>query len=206
MLIKRKNESSSSMLSARSMTRKISKTPKQREVDMTRSPADLEVVLRDSPSPIESLYRSEEFQVEYANQVAFHVAMNILNLRRRQKMSQVNVAKKMGTSQAAIARIEGGQDNITLGTLQRLVEALDGKFYVSIAPKDLAVVYQPWWDQIQPISGIEFKGMVSRQQRDTTQLIAAFELTHAGFGLTKRGTNLHPNQIFNAESSNPELI
>ena len=53
----------------------------------------------------------------------------------------------MGTSQSAIARMESAQENITLDTLQRLVVALDGRFYVSIQPRDFPPrTLHPWWE------------------------------------------------------------
>jgi transcriptional regulator with XRE-family HTH domain len=60
----------------------------------------------------------------------------------------------MGTSQSAIARIESGEENITLDTLERLVLALKGRFLVSITPEEMAVQQmRSWWNtESQPIS------------------------------------------------------
>jgi transcriptional regulator with XRE-family HTH domain len=59
----------------------------------------------------------------------------------------MDVAKIMNTSQSAIARIESGQENITLDTIQRLVGALGGRFEVSIYPRELSPRQRtPWWE------------------------------------------------------------
>jgi hypothetical protein len=55
----------------------------------------------------------------------------------------------METSQPAIARIEGGDENITLQTLKRLIRALDGRLRLSIEPKEAGLPHWGcWWDSI----------------------------------------------------------
>ena len=52
----------------------------------------------------------------------------------------------MGTSQSAIARIEAGEENITLATLERLVKTLKGRFLVSIQPEEFPFIRpKEWW-------------------------------------------------------------
>jgi len=93
------------------------------------------------------IYETEQFKNEWANNVRFHVARNILQLRRYRKESQSSVAGKMGTSQSAIARMETGQENITLDTLERLTDSLRGRFYVSIYPQECPFrPIMPWWE------------------------------------------------------------
>src|SRR5262249_41166339 len=54
---------------------------------------------------------------------------------------------KMKTSQSAIARIETGRENVTADTLERLIGALHGRFYVSIHPQECHVpTMMPWWE------------------------------------------------------------
>jgi transcriptional regulator with XRE-family HTH domain len=61
-------------------------------------------------------------------------------------MSQARLAKKAGTSQSAIARIESGEENATETTVERLVNALDGRLRVSIAPAEYpAAPPHIWW-------------------------------------------------------------
>lgn len=64
-------------------------------------------------------------------------------------MSQATVGGLMGTSQSAVARIESAQENITLGTLRRLITALRGRFQVSITPEEVQLPQWPvWWEMM----------------------------------------------------------
>ena len=49
----------------------------------------------------------------------------ILQLRKQKRMSQAELAKKIGTKQANIARIEAGNQNLTLETLQKIATVFD---------------------------------------------------------------------------------
>lgn len=50
------------------------------------------------------------------------IAYQILNLRKQKKISQAELAKKMGTTQSNIARMESGQQNFTTETLQKFAQ------------------------------------------------------------------------------------
>lgn len=56
-------------------------------------------------------------------------AMRLRRLRRRLKLSQEELAKKMGVKREFIARIESGQQNVTLETLYRIAEAAGKEFH-----------------------------------------------------------------------------
>jgi len=45
-------------------------------------------------------------------------------LRKREGLSQAELARKIGTKQTNIARLESGQQNFTIDTLQKLAKAL----------------------------------------------------------------------------------
>jgi len=55
---------------------------------------------------------------EYGKQL--EIAYQILQLRKHKGMSQAELAKKIGTKQSNIARIEAGQQNFTTDTLQKI--------------------------------------------------------------------------------------
>jgi len=55
---------------------------------------------------------------EYGKQL--EIAYQILQLRKQKKMSQLELAKKLGTKQSNVARIETGQQNLTTDTLQKI--------------------------------------------------------------------------------------
>ena len=60
---------------------------------------------------------------EYGKQL--EVAYQILQLRKKKKMSQAELAKKIGTKQSNVARMESGQQNFTTDTLQRIASAFN---------------------------------------------------------------------------------
>lgn len=51
-------------------------------------------------------------------------AMDLRELRKKQKLSQVALAKKMKVKREFISRLESGKQNVTLGTLYRIGDAL----------------------------------------------------------------------------------
>lgn len=59
---------------------------------------------------------------EYGKQL--EIAYRILELRKKEGLSQAQLAGKIGTSQGNIARMESGQQNFTTDTLYRVAEAL----------------------------------------------------------------------------------
>jgi HTH-type transcriptional regulator / antitoxin HipB len=63
-----------------------------------------------------------EFYEEYGRQL--EVAIAFAEERERAKLSQAQVAKKIGTKQSNIARIESGEQNLTISMLHKLAKAL----------------------------------------------------------------------------------
>jgi DNA-binding transcriptional regulator YiaG len=53
------------------------------------------------------------------------IAYRILQLRKKQKLSQKELARKLNTTQSTVARMEAGQQNFTTDTLQKIASALD---------------------------------------------------------------------------------
>lgn len=52
------------------------------------------------------------------------IAYQILQLRKKKKISQAQLAKKIGTKQSNIARMEAGQQNFSVDTLEKIAGAL----------------------------------------------------------------------------------
>jgi ribosome-binding protein aMBF1 (putative translation factor) len=65
----------------------------------------------------------------------FALAEVLIDARSRAGLSQEDVAKKMKTSQPAIARLEGGQGNPSLDTLRRYANATGMRLEISFRPK-----------------------------------------------------------------------
>jgi|SRR3989344_5415848 len=53
------------------------------------------------------------------------IAYEIQRLRKEQGVSQAALARKIGTQQSNIARMEAGEQNFTTETLQKIAKALD---------------------------------------------------------------------------------
>ena len=60
----------------------------------------------------------KKYYDEYGKQL--EIAYQILLLRKQKKMSQAELAKRIGTKQSNIARMEAGQENFTTDTLQKI--------------------------------------------------------------------------------------
>ena len=131
--------------SAKSATRKVEATPRKQGKSLIESKTEL---MAASPSSsLKALYQSDEFRTEWDNDIPLHVALDIIHLRRLRKMSQQQLAKLVGTSQSAIARIESASENITLATLQKIVTALEARCTLSLSPQELdRSQHQPWWE------------------------------------------------------------
>jgi len=69
----------------------------------------------------------EESEVDYL------LACQVIEARLRKNLSQRDLAKKLGTSQAAISRIEAMNANPSLGFLKRLSAALGVKLSISFS-------------------------------------------------------------------------
>ncbi len=172
--------SSISMPSVRNKMPKTRVTPRQPEAAMTTS-KQVEVLSRPSNTRLDEVYARPEVRLDWENQVPLHVAKQVVRLRRFRRMSQAKVAAAMGTSQSAIARIESAQENITLDTLERLIRALKGRFYVSIAPEELpARRPADWWDTIdQWTTPWTLVGVVWRRTDCSDQVIVGLERAFA---------------------------
>ncbi len=55
---------------------------------------------------------------EYGKQL--EIAYQILKLRKQRKMTQAELARRIGTKQSDVARMESGQQNFTTDTLQKI--------------------------------------------------------------------------------------
>lgn len=59
----------------------------------------------------------------------------ILRARVERGMTQAGIAKRMGTTQSSIARVESGKSHPTIPFMQRLAEALDMKLEIKFVPR-----------------------------------------------------------------------
>jgi ribosome-binding protein aMBF1 (putative translation factor) len=66
----------------------------------------------------------------------FELLESIIEARERAGITQDELAKRIGTTQPAISRLErGGFNKATVGTLHKIAEALDAKLVIKIEIK-----------------------------------------------------------------------
>jgi len=79
-----------------------------------------------------------EFRREYeALGPEFELVESIIKRRIELKMSQEELAAKVGTGQAAISRLESGNANPTLASLVEIAAALEADLHVELKPKNV---------------------------------------------------------------------
>lgn len=77
-----------------------------------------------------------EIAAEYnRTELAHAVAMRVLKYRTENGLSQSALARLLGMHQPAIARLEAGDHEPALATLERLARGLDIEFHIDITPE-----------------------------------------------------------------------
>ena len=80
---------------------------------------------------LEVSLKNPKIKAEYDNlEPEFAVIEAVLKARVQKGITQEQLAKKIGTKQSAIARIESGNANPSIGFLQKLAEALGKKLVI----------------------------------------------------------------------------
>ena len=83
------------------------------------------------------LLSNPEVSKEYeALRPQFDVIRQYIALRAKRNISQAELAKRIGSKQTAISRLERGYPNTTLGTWQKIAEALDANLEITLVPKE----------------------------------------------------------------------
>jgi DNA-binding XRE family transcriptional regulator len=80
-------------------------------------------------------HKDPVYVAEYdALEEEFTLAGALIRARGAADMSQHDIAAYMGTSQSAIARLEGGKSNPSLATLRRYAAAVGTKLVIGFEP------------------------------------------------------------------------
>lgn len=66
----------------------------------------------------------------------FEIARELIAARVRAGLSQAEVAQRMGTTQSAVARIEGGKQKPSTRTLERYARATGSKIKIALVPTE----------------------------------------------------------------------
>src|SRR3989338_7059966 len=89
-------------------------------------------VMIDFQDILKKELKNPEFKKHYNESgKQLEIAYQILKLRKQRKKSQAQLAKKIGTKQSNIARIEAGQQNFSIDTLEKIAEALNCELKVN---------------------------------------------------------------------------
>ena len=89
--------------------------------------------VRTLQEQLTELLKNPEFKKEWTDsEVEYQLGLMLIEARLRKKMSQRELAKKVGTSQSQIARIEGMDANPSLSLLKRIATALNTKLQISL--------------------------------------------------------------------------
>jgi predicted transcriptional regulator len=76
-----------------------------------------------------------EVRKEYeAQKTEFEVAHALIKARIAAKMTQLDVARKMKTSQSQVARLESGEHFPTIQTIYKYAKAINHKIRLDITP------------------------------------------------------------------------
>jgi len=65
----------------------------------------------------------------------FFLASALIDVRNRAGLTQKQLARKMGTTQPVVARLESGRSRPSMRTLERLADATGSRLLISFAPR-----------------------------------------------------------------------
>ncbi|MCX8995604.1 helix-turn-helix domain-containing protein [Rhizobiaceae bacterium BDR2-2] len=82
------------------------------------------------------LMENPEFRREYEKADAeFRLIETLVHARTKANLSQAELAKRIGTTQSAIARLEGGGVSPSISTLRRYAEATGAKLEINLVTR-----------------------------------------------------------------------
>lgn len=81
------------------------------------------------------MMKNPDFHAEYAKaDVEFSLVEALVRARAAANLTQADLAARLGTTQSAIARLEGGHVSPTLATLRRYAEATGTRLEIDLVP------------------------------------------------------------------------
>ncbi len=87
-------------------------------------------------------------------------AMDLANRMEKLKLTRAELARRLGTSQAYVTKILGGNANFTLATMVKLATVLEGTLHVHIADRGVTT---HWLDEYAS-SHVEISKPVKRSR------------------------------------------
>ncbi|SHO81565.1 DNA-binding protein, putative [hydrothermal vent metagenome] len=84
--------------------------------------------MSDFKKHLEDKLDNPKFKQEWDNlELRYTIIKQLIKLRNSYNLSQTQLAKKIGTTQAVISRIENGTTNIGIDFLEKIARAFDKK-------------------------------------------------------------------------------
>ena len=84
--------------------------------------------MSDFKKHLEEKLENPEFKQEWDNlELRYTIIKQLIKLRNAYNLSQTELAKKIGTTQAVISRIENGTTNIGIDFLEKIARAFNKK-------------------------------------------------------------------------------
>jgi ribosome-binding protein aMBF1 (putative translation factor) len=78
--------------------------------------------------------KNPEYQQEYESlKSEFEVARELIHARTRARLTQAEVARRMGTTQSVVARLESGTKSANLKTLEKFAMATGSHLHVRLS-------------------------------------------------------------------------
>jgi DNA-binding XRE family transcriptional regulator len=85
---------------------------------------------------LERRLKDPEFKKEYDDlKIEFIIIQTIIDARRKYNITQKELSKRTGITQADISRLENGNGNPTIKLLQKLANGLDMDLELRFVPK-----------------------------------------------------------------------
>lgn len=80
--------------------------------------------------------KDPEFRRAYEElEPEFQIARALIDARVKKKMTQAEIAKKAGTKQPVISRLEGAQGSPSLSLIKRIAKALNARLIFRLEPR-----------------------------------------------------------------------
>ncbi|GHS89827.1 transcriptional regulator [Campylobacterota bacterium] len=78
--------------------------------------------------------QDSEFKKAYdSKRLKYDLISKMISLREEEHITQLELAERIGTTQAVISRLENGSTNLTLSMMARIAEAFNRKLRVEFA-------------------------------------------------------------------------
>lgn len=89
----------------------------------------------DDEALIQDLKDPEFRRAYYLQKPRYDLVRDLISLRVMRGLSQSELARKAGTHQSRVSRIESAEQEVTLGTIAKLADALDADVDLRLVPR-----------------------------------------------------------------------